>query len=140
MSGFWRSVGSCMDTSQIALAFNQLAIDFRHVGRFDDATRVLEQALAINRSRKSEVGIAQGLYNLSNVVASTGDLERAIQLREESLGHADRIGERRGQSLILTSLGAAQLQIGNREAARPYLVRALALGPLIHAGVLRHAS
>ena len=116
------------DTSQIALAFNQLAIDFRHVGRFDDATRVLEQALAINRKTKSEVGIAQGLYNLSNVIASTGDLERAIQLREEALGYAERIGERRGQSLILTSLGAAHLEVGNRVAARPYLVRALALG------------
>lgn len=116
------------DTSQIALAFNQLAIDFRHVGRFDDAARVLEQALAINRKMHSEVGIAQGLYNLSNVIASTGDLERAIQLREEALGHAERIGERRGQSLILTSLGAAHLEVGNRESARPYLVRALALG------------
>ncbi len=116
------------DTSQIALAFNQLAIDFRHVGRFDDATRALEQALVINRRRNSEVGIAQGLYNLSNVIASTGDLERAIQLREEALGHAERIGERRGQSLVLTSLGAAHLEIGNRQAARPYLVRALALG------------
>lgn len=116
------------DTSQIALAFNQLAIDYRHVGRFDDATRVLEQALVINRRRKSELGIAQGLYNLSNVIASTGDMERAIQLREEALGHAERVGERRGQSLVLTSLGAAHLQIGNRKAAKPYLVRALALG------------
>lgn len=116
------------DTSQIALAFNQLAIDYRHVGRFDDATRVLEQALVINRRRKSELGIAQGLYNLSNVIASTGDLERAIQLREEALGHAERLGEGRGQSLVLTSLGAAHLQIGNRKAAKPYLVQALALG------------
>lgn len=116
------------DTSQVALAYNQLAIDFRHVGRFDDATRVLEQALEINRRRKSEVGIAQGLYNLSNVIASTGDMERAIQLREEALGHAERINERRGQSLVLTSLGAAHLEIGNRKAARPYLVRALGLG------------
>lgn len=116
------------DTSQVALAFNQLAIDLRHVGRFDDATRALEQALAINRRKKSEVGIAQGLYNLSNVIASTGDMERAIQLREESLGHAERIGDGRGQSLVLTSLGAAHLQIGNWQAARPYLVRALALG------------
>lgn len=116
------------DTSQIALAYNQLAIDFRHIGRFDDARRALEQALSINRRTKSEVGIAMGLYNLSNVMASTGNRERAIELREEALGYADRIGERRGQSLILTSLGAAQLEIGNKKAARPYLVRALALG------------
>jgi len=55
-------------------------------------------------------------------------MERAIQLREEALGHAERVGERRGQSLVLTSLGAAHLQIGNRKAAKPYLVRALGLG------------
>lgn len=70
-----------------------------------------------------------GLYRQLGVVAEhRGDLERAIQLYEQSLGLGRTTGMGAHEANVLVRVARLELQLGHSERSRQYAVEALASG------------
>lgn len=116
------------DTSRgVAVELNELGIGYRHLGRFAEARRSLEKALALERRHHSGEGIARVSSNLANVFVATGDLDRALPLMQDALARAEALGLRRGAVYVANDLAGLYARVGNRDAARRYVARALRL-------------
>lgn len=114
------------DTSRaVAVELNELGIDYKHLGRFTDAVRSYEEALAIERRHRNPEGIARVLSNLGTVYTATGDIRKALALKLESLRYAEQAGLVRGQAYLQNDIGDLYTQKGNLTAARPYVERGL---------------
>lgn len=116
------------DTSRaVAVELNELGIGYRHLGRFADARRSLEEALAMERAHRHGEGIARVSSNLANVFVATGDLDRALPLMQDALARAEALGLRRGAVYVANDLADLSARVGDRGAARRYVMRALRL-------------
>lgn len=113
---------------RIALALGELAIDLRRLGRYEQAIEQYEEALATYTRLNHEEGLARTRFNLSNVYSDMGDFARAEQLLRDALPPAQAIGDIRGQGFIHGALGVIYSKVGNPEAARPEMQRAIAFG------------
>ncbi|MBK5189539.1 MAG: tetratricopeptide repeat protein, partial [Gemmatimonadaceae bacterium] len=121
-----RAVGG--DTSRlIATAWNEIGIDYKHFGRFTDASHAYGRALALERRRRNPEGIARVQSNLANLYVATGDFAPAETLMLASLREAERIGLVRGEVYLHNDLADLYRRNGNPGAARHHLERALAL-------------
>ncbi len=110
---------------RIALALGELAIDLRRLGRYEQAIEQYEEALSTYTRLNHEEGLARTRFNLSNVYADMGDFARAEELLREALPPAQAIGDVRGQAFIHGALGVVYSKVGNPEAARPQMQRAI---------------
>ena len=116
------------DTSRlIATAWNEIGIDYKHFGRFTDATHAYGRALALERRRRNPEGIARVQSNLANLYVATGDFAPAETLMLASLREAERIGLVRGEVYLHNDLADLYRRSGNPGAARHHLERALEL-------------
>ena len=111
---------------RIALALGELAIDLRRLGRYEQAIEQYEEALATYTALNHEEGLARTRFNLSNVYSDMGDFARTEQLLRDALPPARAIGDIRGQAFIHGALGVVYSKVGNPEAARPEMQRAIA--------------
>jgi CHAT domain-containing protein/tetratricopeptide (TPR) repeat protein len=112
---------------RIALALGEMAIDLRRLGRYTEAIEQYEEALATYAPMNHDEGLARTRYNLSNVYSDMGDFAHAEQLLRAALPPAQAIGDVRGQSFVHGSLGVVYTKVGNPEAARPEMLRAIEL-------------
>jgi CHAT domain-containing protein/tetratricopeptide (TPR) repeat protein len=112
---------------RIALALGELAIDLRRLGRYEQAIEQYEEALSTYARLNHEEGLARTRFNLSNVYSDMGDFARAEQLLRAALPPAQAIGDLRGQTFIHNALGVIYSKVGNPEAARPEMQRAIDL-------------
>ena len=110
---------------RIALALGELAIDLRRLGRYEQAIEQYEEALATYTQLNHEEGLARTRFNLSNVYSDMGDFARAEELLRDALPPAQAIGDVRGQAFIHGALGVIYSRVGNPEAARPQMQRAI---------------
>lgn len=106
---------------------HSLAESARRVGRFDDATTLLDAALAGFRLAGDDAGAAAVLQVSGTVAAQRGDPELARRRYEESLAIRTRLGDEAGVAALDNNLGIVARQQGDAEAARDYALRALAL-------------
>ncbi|MGH7508915.1 MAG: CHAT domain-containing protein [Gemmatimonadales bacterium] len=106
--------------SSIAQSLNEVGIGYRHLGRYTDAVRVYEEALAINRRLGNDLGMAIVAHNLANIRTATGEVAQATRLLHESLGHSERLQHHKGMGLNHNSLATLYLRAGNRPAARSH--------------------
>jgi tetratricopeptide (TPR) repeat protein len=92
---------------------------------FDTAARSYERALDIDRTLGDRAAMVEGLLNLGETRAVTGDPESGVALMEESLALARELGDRRGEAWALWGLGAARMFAGDLDASRELLQRSL---------------
>lgn len=107
-----------LSPANIAQSLNEVGIGYRHLGRYTDAVRVYEEALAIHRRLRNELGIAMVSHNLANIRTATGDAEQAAELLHESLRYSERLQNQRGMGFNHNALATLYLRAGNRSAAR----------------------
>jgi tetratricopeptide (TPR) repeat protein len=99
----------------------------RLTGDYPEATRDLEQALALYRDLGDRLGQAGALTGLGNVRRQAGDYPEAARDLEQALALYRDLGDRLGQAGALTFLGNVRRQIGDYPGAARDLEQALAL-------------
>jgi hypothetical protein len=101
-------------------------------GRLDEG----EAALIEGRRRADELGLPAmswaALSSLATIALHRGDPARAIELADERLAIAERVGDERGSGSALTTIQAAALALGDTD-------RALAAGEKV-IGVFRRTD
>lgn len=121
----WRESGSRPE--ELARSLNNLAIDLRHLGRYDEAAAALEEALKLYRAAGNEAGTGPVLSNLSNVRSQAGDEHEALRLKLEALAVAERSGSSAGMGLALNDLGEMYRSSGDFSRAAECHERSLAI-------------
>lgn len=119
-------------SGMLALELNELGIDYRHIGRFDEALSVFEESLALYRRIEDIEGEGMVLYNLGSVYAEMGDVGRALELKLDSLERDEIVGHSYGLGLVNEDIGEAYLKAGNLGLARNYLEKALYINRSAH--------
>lgn len=109
----------------LAAALNELAIDYRRFGRYDDGLALLGEALQLYRSENDAEGQAMVLYNTAQVYADNGDTANAFAMYREALNYAEQVGHAYGLGLLHTELGGLLAKSGNTAAGRTHLQRSL---------------
>jgi predicted ATPase/class 3 adenylate cyclase len=85
------------------------------VGRFEDGTKMYEEALALHRRGGDERGVGVLLQRLALSAVHGGDLPRARRLAEESGELLRRTGSRKDELLLTAALGEIDFAEGNQE-------------------------
>jgi CHAT domain-containing protein len=112
---------------ELATASNSLGIDYRHFGRYGDAERIYEEALAAYRELGDDDGTAMVLFNLANIHSATGRRKLALALKLESLRLTEVTGNRFGLGMLHNDLAEIYRHAGNLPAARHHVERGLAV-------------
>jgi class 3 adenylate cyclase/predicted ATPase len=111
-----------------ALCLNLIGVALYHVqGRYDEAARYMEQALALYRRLGDRWGVSCQLNNLGDLARLRRDYLAAAGLLEEALEVARSIGHSTQELAVLGNLGATYNALGQFGRAETALTRALAL-------------
>jgi predicted ATPase/class 3 adenylate cyclase len=96
-------------------------------GDLDEMHRLLESALEVFRRHGFERGVASVLGTLSDYEEERGNLERALELRRESLEGARGTGFTWWQARQLAAIGRIEFALGDVEATAAAVIEALPL-------------
>lgn len=99
----------------------------RIIGRYEDALWCFNQALQLQRQRKSRQGEVLMLSSLSAVYADTGDFTKAAQTLQEALPLVRQDQDRLLEKTLLTRFLIVEKGRGNLPAALQYGEQALAI-------------
>lgn len=103
----------------LAGLLNDLALAWRHAGRFGPAREALEQALALDRARGVPLPLAATLVNLGSVLVDLGQTRAAAKAHEEALElRVAALGPRHPLT------GEVELALAEQHVARGELVEA----------------
>jgi DNA-binding SARP family transcriptional activator/tetratricopeptide (TPR) repeat protein len=112
---------------RLAIGLNNHGHHCELLGKVDEATRYLQEALGILESIGGGPGLAEVLANLGRIHLKSGRFDEAIA----GLTEAHRLylgrGQLLGQAVVLRELGEAQHRVGAADQARESLEAALAL-------------
>ena len=97
------------------------------LGQTQEAIRLYEQALAIDREISDRDGEATDLGNLGNCYADLGQIQQAIRLYEQPLAIHREIGNRGGEAVNLGNLGNRDADLGRIQRATQLYEQALAI-------------
>ncbi len=97
------------------------------LGRFQEATRHLREALVLYRGTREKAGEARALTIAGNVSTRQGHYSEAIDLYQQALARYREIGDDAGESLVLGNLGTVYEQQGRYQQATDLYQRALRL-------------
>ncbi len=109
-----------------ALALCGTALAYQELGRFDDALELFEQALGSYRELDDRNNQAIALHNIGWVLDALEKDRRAAENYRQALALFEATGQRSGLILTLHSMALVERQLGELEAARGHLERALA--------------
>ncbi|MFN0181200.1 MAG: CHAT domain-containing protein [Gemmatimonadales bacterium] len=112
-------------TRVIAGGYNEVAIGYRHLGRYDEAQAALEESHRLARSVDDTLVMALARANLANVWDAVGDRDRAIVALLEAKRYLDAIGHRRLMVASGNQLAAHLLEGGNPDSARAVAQRSV---------------
>ena len=105
----------------IARFTHNLALMHQKRGAPEEARRLYNESLKINRRLGDQSGIAITLHELGRLAYRTGELEEAQRLLGESVEITKRLGDQNGTALSLIALGVLEERKGDGEqAARLY--------------------
>jgi CHAT domain-containing protein/Tfp pilus assembly protein PilF len=96
---------------------------------------LFERALAIRRQRGDRVLQAEVLVNMGDLLRQQGHFGEAVARLEEAQTLALDAGDVRTLRFSLINLGRSAIGVGDAQAARPPLERALAIGDSLHDAV-----
>lgn len=108
-----------------AWSHTALAEVARKQGRYDEASRRLDEAAALFAATGAEDGAGQVLHLAGTVAAQRGDLENARSRYEESLAIRERLGDRASMGGLYSNLAVIAEYGGDFEGARALNERAL---------------
>ncbi len=98
--------------------FDRLSGMFANTGRFEEARRAAESALAAARGANDRRGEAKASMSLGMVAWNLGRPEEALALYERSLVLARELADRAEEADVLNNLGAVAQSSGDYEHAR----------------------
>ena len=109
----------------IASGWNEVAIGYRHLARFDEAEMALRNSYRLAEAAHDTLAMALALANLSNVLNDTGDRAGAIARLIEAGRAVEAIGHRRFINEFDNDLAGLYLEAGRAELAAAPAERAL---------------
>lgn len=110
----------------LASALNALGIDYYWLGRYTEAARTLEEALAIYRELGQTRGATRVLVTVGDVYQRSADTERAFEAYQEALSYAEQLGELSNEVAVLhNNVAISYRDGGNFGQARRHLRRSL---------------
>jgi tetratricopeptide (TPR) repeat protein len=115
------------DRDAEATALNDLAAAYWRQGRYEQATSVLQQALALRSELGDRVGQARVLGNLGIMHAQQGLFEQAARLQQQVIELHRDTGNRTGEARALGNLGTVEERQGRYEQAARHHRQSLAL-------------
>ena len=138
MRGYWdeaiqrgvlavKAARNSQSDDRLALLLHNLAVIFQRRGELDEARRLYNESLAINKRLDNQSGIACTLHNLAAIAQSQGEIEEARGLYNESLEIEKRLGDQSGIASTLHQLGRLAQSQGEIEEARGLYNESLAI-------------
>jgi DNA-binding SARP family transcriptional activator/tetratricopeptide (TPR) repeat protein len=119
-----REVG---DRAAEAIALHYLgAVDARQ-GRYQQATELFQQALALFRDTGHLAGEARALVSLGRIDLEQGSYQRAATQFQQGLALLRQTDDRAGEAQALVSLGKTDMRLGDHPRAADHHRQALAL-------------
>lgn len=89
-------------------------------GRYPDAIRLAEEALALATSLREAESIPSAYWRLALALGSAGHYSRAMQAVQAGLDSANQSGERRNLARLLNTMGWLHFEVGDVDTARHY--------------------
>jgi len=121
------------DDRGVATLLHRLSNTAIRRGDWARAQCLAEESLALHRSGGGyPKGEAQALGSLAAVARTEGDLDRTLELLNESVDLAESAGFRWWLSGMLAQIGEVSLELGNVDEARASVQRALSLSSAMH--------
>ncbi|MEQ8763970.1 MAG: tetratricopeptide repeat protein, partial [Planctomycetota bacterium] len=114
----------------LAAALNSLAVDYRQLGRFEDAQKAYEESLSLTEGATDEEALsfrALATFNQAQLYTALGQPELAEPLLEESLAIHEEIypDDAEKQGLMLASLGRLAKARGRFDEGVPIMERSV---------------
>ncbi|MCG8469189.1 MAG: tetratricopeptide repeat protein, partial [Gemmatimonadetes bacterium] len=114
-------------------ALRSMGLLLWHQERHEEAVKLTERALELDRKRENHEGVIGSLANLGQLHRAMGENERALEYLEQGLELERRIGRGksygeflRKESYILHVMGSIHASLGDHDKAREYLEAAKA--------------
>ncbi|GAB3158211.1 BTAD domain-containing putative transcriptional regulator [Micromonospora sonneratiae] len=107
----YTSMSAGEPTNDIANVLHNLAVGLRAIGQTGLAVVHLTHAVAIRRQLDNAYGVANDLDQLAAAYVELGYHAKALQLADECLTTARRIGRRRVEAEALTTYGTIELAL-----------------------------
>lgn len=112
-------------SGQIAFALTETAIDYRHLGRYEDARAALRRSAAIHRENGDSLNLGFSLGNLANIFGDLGEHRTALDTVLRAMELVRHTAS--GRILANGHRNVAEFYrlVGNPDAARAHLDSAL---------------
>ena len=107
--------------------YNEVAIGYRHLGRYDEAEAALRRSYELSRSQNDTLAMALALSNRASVMDDTGDRAAAVAALSEAMIYFEALRHRRFITEGNADLARLFLDGGRRDPARGYATRALVM-------------
>jgi tetratricopeptide (TPR) repeat protein len=118
-------LGQELDRQLMLQATNNLALVSYEIGCPQDALRLHEQALAIQRKEHDRIGEGTTLNNLGNVYGVLGQKQQALAFYAQALAILREARDRTGEANSLNSMGNVYSDLGQKVEALKYFKQAL---------------
>ena len=106
---------------EVATTLNNIGLIFREMGRYAEALKAFEDALAIDTRLKSRWAIAYDLRNQGLTYLLMGEAEKSIPLFQKASRQSAAIGNRINEAKAYLGLGDAYSTVGKKaDAANAY--------------------
>ena len=103
------------------------------LGDLDGAEAELARGRELGQERRAKGLVGTALSGLASLAVQRGDLPRAIELANERIVIAKKMGDLRGEAAALTTIAAASIALGDLATGRKTSARTLELFRLIGA-------
>ncbi|OUL17468.1 hypothetical protein BV375_35765 [Nostoc sp. 106C] len=125
----------CLQSARTAkaTALNNVGGSYSHVGRYAEAMKQHQEALAIARSLGDREREVATLNNIGFVYLNTGDYAKALSSFQQVLEILTVLGNRFQQSLTLNNIGYAYQEQGDYNKSLEYRQKALKIAQQINA-------
>jgi tetratricopeptide (TPR) repeat protein len=100
-----------------AVTMTSMATVYRDMGQPQEARRLYQQALSIERKISNPKEEATTLYQLGRVYDDTGQPQEALQLYEQTLTIKRKVGDRVGEAVILNDMAGIYNRTGRTQEA-----------------------
>lgn len=115
------------DQSSIAFACRMITNLFMMKSRYTDATLYCERAVALYRELGDKQTLAQLMGWLGIMYRTSGKIDKALEIQQESLNISREIGWKNGELLALGNVGHIYFDTSNNDIALYYYLQAIAL-------------
>jgi class 3 adenylate cyclase len=117
----------------LALALKNMGIGYYLQGKYVDAVKTWQQALAVYRSMGDKTGVANMLSNQGAVYFAQGDDAKSLELHLQSLKMSEEIGDTLRILTSLTNIGGVYLnKVATYRKALEYFLRSYKLSLAIN--------